>query len=390
MAILKKTGVAVIVLGILLSISSCRFYMSDEEALYQLHPVLPPERIIKFLDDENPRHRVRAAYVLGRYETHNMPEGTWEMIIDALLAKTDDPDPGVRSSVIDSLAWQNMPIENAVQVFADGLADESEDVRWLTASAISIYIQAGNDVPTLAPDLTACINLDDLIRSKPYIYALTDIGPPASTEAFPVVRSAFEKQKREGPSAPDPVEWLFLLAALSPDDAIQYIKDFIRDADSPMLRGKVILLLGQAKPYPAIVEWVISLLRSDDPIDRSCAVQYLGDKARDCKSYLPLLIEALNDPDEYVQTSAVHALRKFSDEPVVVEALISLLSSTELLSVKSLTVSILGDEFASRATNALPILKEMREQYANSKTSEGKHFLSEIDRAIANIERFQN
>jgi HEAT repeat protein len=310
--------------------------------------------LIRDLNDPDVRVRVSAAEELGRFGT------AAKIALPAFMAALKDSDPEMRLWAVLSLNGIGTEAKVALPAFVGALSDSDAHVRSMAARALG---SLGTPAVTV---LIAALNDPDKEVMSEAAGALAHIGPaakeavPALITAMkgPIAQSAAAALGRIGPAAKEAVPALILA---------------LKDTDREVRRAAATALGGIG---PAAKEAVPALIRamsdldaptSFDPQDdyknenldlRSRANRALVKIGTDA---IPLLIAALRDPAEVVQSGAARALKRIG--PPAKDAKTALLAAMKdpSGSVRARAVTLLG-EFGPTASEVPALIEAMKDQ----------------------------
>jgi HEAT repeat protein len=282
---------------------------------------VPPD-LIKALQSQEPRARIKAVNRLSRFGAEAVP---------VLVGSLKDPDPEVfqaASFALRLLRDDDRPVVAALKPF---LKDEEPNVRRAVVGALARRGREG--APLLAP-------------------AVDDAEPAVRREA---VRSIEEVLQREPAAGPD---LLPALARATKDKetairlmavealprcgkaAVPALLGALKDEDGSV-RCFAVEGLGSVKP-PAqdVLPGVVGLLKDDSVAVRGSAVRTLGTLG---KPAVEPLVTALKDKDSRVQSGALQALGHLgADARTAVPALKEFATGTEKATVRAQALEALA------------------------------------------------
>jgi cyclophilin family peptidyl-prolyl cis-trans isomerase/HEAT repeat protein len=243
--------------------------------------------VVAALGDAHPWVRTNAAVALGRIAEKNGAKILREEDLPRIFAAIEDPDPGVRASMVETLAYYAEQNETARKRLLDIFKNGSMWERELAAAAIAKHFRSDDatfaELTNLTPWQSARV-LEAKTRSKNGF----KMRKTASTAAEPLVRAAaigsipddqtdeeiglIRKALRDSDVIvrATAIERYGVAAKVPPEEWLKTLYDIEkRERSAPMDDARVSAIAAIAKyDHPERVDFLSSLLKDDDPVVR--------------------------------------------------------------------------------------------------------------------------
>ena len=251
---------------------------------------IPP--LLEATRDKNPHLRYRAISLLRGVGAHS-PE-----VIDAMFTATEDPHATVRYGAVCSLAISGVDPDRVRPVVLEAMGDPDEVVRRGAAYSLGEMKNAG--AATIAALTAALKDTSPGVRTSAAEALVKVRGDQALPQALPVLLANLGEKKgthRAGAAA--------ALGRIGPKagGALPALVAMLADSERGV-RGHAAVALCSIDPDTAarkVFSPLLTMLKSDDPIDRIVATHALQKIAK--------------NPDERLRTRAKEALSRIRPTP---------------------------------------------------------------------------
>jgi HEAT repeat protein len=274
----------------------------DGAAVSELTKLLADEKFVLRVD------AVRALVRTGREGRDAVP---------SLMKLKDDKSPELQQAVLSALAQLAGPDKEIIKAYVDKLEHTSPAVR---AQALFALAVCGAEVKDAVPAIASCLSDRDPTVRQTAATTLCYLGPSATAAV-----ETLEKQLKEG------LEQDQVMAAVA--------------------------LLRIQKDHPQAIE-VLKVNLGTESSKRLFALGHLWDAGTARSAFLPIVFEAIRDPDPDIRRAAVGSLWGLEIDEVVLKALLPALKDPSS-EVRMMTASVLGSTAKGDIPEVLPALENL-------------------------------
>jgi HEAT repeat protein len=294
------------------------------------------EGIRKLLGDKDPIVQYHAAVALGKLED------TSDETIEALVKVATSKDQRVSRAGIEAIRHLKPGPKRVAEVLGKALKSSDPAVTVQALEAIvaegkkalpflkealqnpeTAYVacaaieQLGPDAAETVPELTVLVEKSKHSQMQiQLLLALAAIGPDAAS-AEPQIKSELESSK----DATVPVAAAYALGSIGAKNSDAELKKAAATKNNEFLQMMAIWAIAKLHPdddaaKKAAIEKLTQALKSDKPAVRSAAAKSLQSLHAPPEEVAPYLVKLVNDPNPQVQTNAVDAIASLGDSVV--------------------------------------------------------------------------